>query len=97
MRFHLHPSVRANRLTHRQGVMLTLPNRDVWTFEAYDNAVDIEESVYLAGTDGPRRTSQIVLHGDTRIASRMAWSLILVDPAENAVVRSAVPEPELPL
>lgn len=97
VRFHLHPNVRANRLTHRQGVMLTLPNRDVWTFEAYANPVEIEESVYLAGIDGPRRTSQIVLHGETRNTQRLAWSLVLVDPAENAVVRSTTPEPELPL
>ena len=32
IRFHLHPSVRANRLSDSRGVMLTLPNKDVWTF-----------------------------------------------------------------
>src|SRR4029077_15347457 len=34
LRFHLHPSVKASRLSDARGVMLVLPNRDVWTFEA---------------------------------------------------------------
>src|SRR5258708_4509779 len=36
VRFHLHPSVKANRLTDPPGLMLVLPNPDVWTFEALD-------------------------------------------------------------
>ena len=35
--------------------MLLMPNKDVWTFNAYEDRVDLEESVYLAGPDGPRR------------------------------------------
>src|SRR5579864_1072504 len=34
LRFHLHPAVKASRLSDARGVMLVLPNRDVWTFEA---------------------------------------------------------------
>lgn len=41
--------------------MLVLPNRDVWTFEAVNDKVDLEDSVFLAGSDGPRRTAQIVI------------------------------------
>ena len=47
-----------------RGVMLVLPNRDVWTFEALDDKVDLEDSVFLAGNDGPRRTAQIVIRQD---------------------------------
>ena len=47
VRFHLHPSVKANKLTDGHGAMLMLPNRDVWTFNAYEDRVEIEESVYL--------------------------------------------------
>jgi len=32
LRFHLHPAVKASRLSDSRGVMLVLPNRDVWTF-----------------------------------------------------------------
>jgi len=56
VRFHLHPSVKASRLSDARGVMLVLPNRDVWTFEALDDKVELEDSVFLAGNDGPRRT-----------------------------------------
>src|SRR3974390_3588790 len=68
LRFHLHPSVKASRLSDAGGVMLVLPNRDVWTFEALDDKVDLEDSVFLAGTDGPRRTAQIVVRQDSRHA-----------------------------
>ena len=40
VRFHLHPSVKASRLSDARGVMLVLPNRDVWTFEALDDKVE---------------------------------------------------------
>ena len=53
VRFHLHPSVKASRLSDARGVMLVLPNRDVWTFKSLDDKVDLEDSVFLAGNDGP--------------------------------------------
>ena len=69
LRFHLHPSVKASRLSDARGVMLVLPNRDVWTFEALDDKVELEDSVFLAGNDGPRRTAQIVIKQDARTVS----------------------------
>ncbi len=99
LRFHLHPSVKANRLTDARGVMLVLPNRDVWTFEALDDRVDLEDSVFLAGTDGPRRTAQIVIRQDTRHASSIRWSFVRssTSPAATNARRNARREPELPL
>jgi uncharacterized heparinase superfamily protein len=99
LRFHLHPSVKANRLTDARGVMLVLPNRDVWTFEALDDKVDLEDSVFLAGTDGPRRTAQIVIRQDTRHASSIRWSFARssTSPAATNARRNARREPELPL
>jgi uncharacterized heparinase superfamily protein len=99
LRFHLHPSVKANRLTDARGVMLVLPNRDVWTFEALDDRVDLEDSVFLAGTDGPRRTAQIVIRQDTRHASSIRWSFTRssTSPAATNARRNARREPELPL
>ena len=32
VRFHLHPSIKANRLSDGRGVILLLPDREVWTF-----------------------------------------------------------------
>ncbi len=74
LRFHLHPTVKASRLSDGRGVMLVLPNRDVWTFEARDQKVELEDSVFLAGSDGPRRTAQIVIHQNARQISTIRWS-----------------------
>ena len=60
IRFHLHPTVKANRLSDGHGAMLAMPNKEAWTFSVYGDRVEVEESVYLAGPDGPRRTVQLV-------------------------------------
>jgi len=99
LRFHLHPSVKASRLSDARGVMLVLPNRDVWIFEALDDKVGLEDSVFLAGNDGPRRTAQIVIRQDSRHAPSVRWSFtrsMASGPATSAR-REARREPELPL
>jgi uncharacterized heparinase superfamily protein len=99
LRFHLHPSVKASRLSDARGVMLVLPNRDVWTFEAQDDRVDLEDSVFLAGNDGPRRTAQIVIRQDSRHAASVRWSFVRsnASPGTTNARRHARREPELPL
>jgi uncharacterized heparinase superfamily protein len=95
VRFHLHPAIRATRLTDGHGAMLVLPDRDVWTFNAYEDLVELEESVYLAGRDGPRRTTQIVIYGHARKVPRVRWSFTHRNPA--AVRNERDEQPELPL
>ena len=99
LRFHLHPSVKASRLSDARGVMLVLPNRDVWTFEAIDDKVDLEDSVFLAGNDGPRRTAQIVIRQDARQAATVRWNFVRssTSAAQTSARRNARREPELPL
>ncbi len=99
VRFHLHPSVKASRLSDARGVMLVLPNRDVWTFEALDDRVELEDSVFLAGNDGPRRTVQIVIRQDSRHAPSIRWSFVRSTTSASATSarRNARREPELPL
>ncbi len=99
LRFHLHPSVKASRLSDARGVMLVLPNREVWTFEALDDKVELEDSVFLAGTDGPRRTVQIVIPQNSRQATSIRWSFARSSgsPAATSARRNAQREPELPL
>ena len=96
VRFHLHPSVKANKLTDGHGAMLMLPSRDVWTFNAYEDRVEIEESVYLSGADGPRRAVQIVIYGQARAVPRVHWTLSHQDAQEPAR-HAEREEPELPL
>lgn len=104
LRFHLHPSIKASRLNDAHGVMLILPNREVWNFNAYEDRVEIEESVYLAGNEGPRRTVQIVIRGLARQIPRIRWTFSHVSPtqapqkrAESGGRRTRRNEPELPL
>ena len=78
VRFHLHPGVRANRLADGRGVVLLLPNRDLWNLNTHEDVVTVEESVYLAGQDGPRRTTQVVIYGQARGRQRVHWTLSLV-------------------
>ena len=99
LRFHLHPSVKASRLSDGRGVMLVLPSRDVWTFEALDDKVEVEDSVFLAGNDGPRRTAQIVIRQDSRNAPSVRWSFVrsATAPASaNNSRRGTRREPESP-
>jgi len=100
IRFHLHPTVRATRLTDGHGVMLMTANKEVWTFGAYHDSVELEDSVYLAGSEGPRRTLQLVIRGHARNAARVQWLL----QAHPTVGANASPsrqvdeeEPRLPL
>jgi uncharacterized heparinase superfamily protein len=98
LRFHLHPSVKVNRLTDSHGAMLILPNKEVWTFNAYDDQLELEESVYLAGSDGPRRTTQIVVRGRAREVPRVQWTFAHVPSGAGAGVRRThEEEPQLPL
>jgi uncharacterized heparinase superfamily protein len=76
LRFHLHPAVKASPLSDGRGAMLVLPNREVWTFETLDDKVELEDSVFLAGNDGPRRTTQIVIRQDARQAASVRWSFV---------------------
>jgi uncharacterized heparinase superfamily protein len=102
VRFHLHPSVKATRLTDGLGVMLMTSNKEVWTFSANGMPVDLEDSVYLAGADGRRRTTQIVIHGNAQATPRVAWTLrqtaTATLPSDDVGLRlRETEEPRLPL
>ena len=79
--------------------MLVLPNRDVWTFEALDDKVELEDSVFLAGTDGPRRTSQLVIRQHLKTTQSIRWSFVRSSASASVTNarRDARREPELPL
>jgi uncharacterized heparinase superfamily protein len=97
VRFHLHPSVKANGLSDGHGAMLVLPSKEVWTFSAYDDRAELEESVYLAGSDGPRRTVQLVIYGHARKVLRVQWTFSRAAAASGGPRRGRGDEPQLPL
>jgi uncharacterized heparinase superfamily protein len=83
IRFHLNPAIRASRITDGHGAMLMLPNRDIWTFDAHEDRLEIEESVFLASPDGPRRAMQLVIYGHARKVPRVRWTFARLDPSAN--------------
>jgi uncharacterized heparinase superfamily protein len=90
VRFHLHPSVRANKLSDGAGVMLTMPNKEVWIFNVHEGQpLELEDSAYLAGRDGPRRTAQIVIYGQARRTPRVSWMFQVATPAMLATAGAA--------
>jgi uncharacterized heparinase superfamily protein len=97
IRFHLHPAIKASRLADGRGVILLLQDRELWAFATLADAVEIEESVYLAGTDGPRRTVQIVIYGHVGRQTAVRWSFRHTPPATPGSRPDRAFEPELPL
>jgi uncharacterized heparinase superfamily protein len=96
IRFHLHPTVRANRLRDGRGVILVMPDREAWTFTVDDGDVEIEESVFLAGSDRPRRTVQVVVYGHARDRQTVRWSFMHMPKTISGQIPNP-DEPELPL
>jgi uncharacterized heparinase superfamily protein len=96
IRFHLHPSVRAEMAADGASVMLALRNGETWKISSNAPETRIEESVFLADARGPQPTSQVVLGGVMGEANevRIVWNIErtadggaggqLVDPNETA-------------
>ena len=65
-----------------------------------DARVELEDSVYLAGT-GPRRTSQLVIRGHASATPRVLWTFQQTTSAALATAGTArrlrEEEPRLPL
>lgn len=61
LRLHLHPTVKAQSFHQGEKFLLILPSRAVWEMEAAEVEMRLEDSVFMAGSEGPRRSQQIVL------------------------------------
>jgi uncharacterized heparinase superfamily protein len=97
IRLHLHPGIKASRLSDGRGVILLLPDKDVWTFGTFADSVQLEESVFLSATEGPRRTVQIVIYGHARATPTARWTLRHSPPTAPDSRAARETEPELPL
>ena len=89
--------MKASRLTDGHSIMLMLQNRQMWSFTAYEDRVEVEESVYLAASDGARRAMQIVVYGRARTTSGVHWTFVQRERTETSSRPDAEMEPELPL
>ena len=96
IRFHLHPNIKASRRADGHSVLLVLSGKESWIFSARDMRVELEESVYLSATDGPRRSNQIVLAGSVNDLPRVVWTFMRAEKSQTDR-RGAASVPELPL
>lgn len=96
IRFHLHPSVKASRVNDGRTVLLILPGRESWLFTAPNMHVELEESIFLSASEGPRRTNQIVISENARTISRVIWTFTRADAPDHPR-RAAEPDPRLPI
>lgn len=87
IRFHLHPSARAELSQDRRTAIISLPDQDGWALSLPHGILSLDESVFLADPKGPRRTSQIVIYGFMGNASEVSvdWTLErLTQPEDEA-------------
>jgi uncharacterized heparinase superfamily protein len=94
IRFHLHPSVKAQITGDGTAVTLILRNAETWRISSNAEETSIEESALLADHRGPQKTSQVVLSGMMGEARqvRIVWNIErtgdtdahpLVDPSDT--------------
>ncbi|MFJ5368963.1 heparinase II/III family protein [Bosea sp. CER48] len=94
-RFHLHPNVRASLVRESTGALLALASGEVWSFEAGGLPITIEESIFLAASDGRRRTEQLVIAFDAVAMPRVSWRLTRIstaNPRAGKTVAAAIAE-----
>jgi len=73
IRFHLHPSIRASVTRGGRIAMLVLPDGETWQGVAPGLVFDLEESIFLAATDGAKRTQQLVLSCPAKMEKPAQW------------------------
>lgn len=96
-RFHLHPNVRASLVREGSGALLALASGEVWSFEAGGRPIVLEESIFLAASDGRRRTEQLVVAFDAAETPRIAWRFSRIrtaNPRAGKTVAAAIAERE---
>ena len=77
LRFHIHHALRLQLIRNGTAAVVAFPTGDLWRFEAGGLPVEIEESIYFASAEGPRRIEQLVIRGHTGTSTEIAWSLSL--------------------
>ena len=77
LRFHLHPQAHAELRDDGRSADVSLPSGARLRFLA-DGPARLEESLYYAAPEGPRPTTQLVLHGEAAQGARLRWSFEVV-------------------
>jgi uncharacterized heparinase superfamily protein len=77
IRFHLHPTVRAELTDNGASALLVLPNGETWKISSNAPETRIEESFFLADARGPQPAQQVVLGGmmGEAFEVRVVWNI----------------------
>lgn len=76
VRFHLDPAVQASIVQGGGAALLRLPGGAGWRLRAGSGTLELAESVYLGNGEEPRRTTQIVIAGETQDGlTTVKWAL----------------------
>ncbi len=76
LRFHLHPSVKANLLQDGSAALLRLPKGGGWRLKVKGAEIDLEDSLYLGSAGEQRRSQQVVLRGGYQAGETLVkWAL----------------------
>lgn len=86
IRFHLHPSVKATLAKDGASIILLLPDRGGWRFSAKGGQTRLQDSIYLLGRSGPRRTQQIVVTGIVGRPDRVNWAFKRIEKRTGQAV-----------
>jgi uncharacterized heparinase superfamily protein len=74
IRFHLHPKIDASAFDDGRAALLLGPGGVAMAFEAGGLPVSIEESIFFAAPEGPRRCAQLVVSGNAADIAEVSWS-----------------------
>ena len=85
VRFHLHPSVKASRLTDGHGVLLMMPNKEAWTFSAGDNRWSSKTASILPEPRARAARCKWSFTARRGAGAARVWTLRQANPAANAV------------
>jgi uncharacterized heparinase superfamily protein len=89
IRFHLHPSAKAVQAQTGGPVQVVLADQETWRLDASPAALRIEESVFFATSDRPRRTEQIVLAVNAAEKAGVRWRFERIARAPDRAAANA--------
>lgn len=75
IRFHLPPDIAASRLANGYSILLAAPEGDAWTLSCVDAPIGLEESIQFSAQNGPRKSEQIVIRGNSNRNPEIRWVL----------------------
>jgi len=76
IRFHIGPQIELRPSENGRGVGLVLPDGNYWQFISADNAIEIDESMWVDGAGRPHPIQQIVIQGlASRGGGHFSWLL----------------------